>query len=270
MRAASGMSRTIDRRRPWKLSQSQKTEVNRHPEVRLVRRRQERLREVIKNKYGTITRLKGSIIYDQYQKALRSYRNMKRRQEDRLLQEIKTKFKIEQPVADIERQLEGLPVAEEPEGTQSHVFPERVRVIDTLFTFATDTTEQEYERRSAAINALVALCSLQGAHRLYRQKTGQPYQEPLPQQFPSLSDSLGIECKPTQCIFCLGREEIPSEKRLKCFHSRGDLKKHIFRHHFSHHQSGVPIDCPHPRCKISLSTTSHLQNHAEMVHKTPT
>lgn len=39
MRAASGMSRTIDPRRPRKLSLTQKAEVDRHPEVRLLRRR---------------------------------------------------------------------------------------------------------------------------------------------------------------------------------------------------------------------------------------
>ncbi|KAL8626093.1 hypothetical protein Q9189_008226 [Teloschistes chrysophthalmus] len=39
MRAASGMSRTIDPRRPRKLNLAQQTEVNRHPEVRLLRRR---------------------------------------------------------------------------------------------------------------------------------------------------------------------------------------------------------------------------------------
>ena len=39
MRAASGMSRTIDPRRPRKLNLAQQAEVDRHPEVRLLRRR---------------------------------------------------------------------------------------------------------------------------------------------------------------------------------------------------------------------------------------
>ncbi len=36
------------------------------------------------------------------------------------------------------------------------------------------------------------------------------------------------------------------------------------------HRDGQPIACPHPRCDVSLNSTKHLQNHAEVVHKTPT
>ena len=39
MRAASGMSHTIDLRQPRKLNLAQQAEVDRHPEARLLRRR---------------------------------------------------------------------------------------------------------------------------------------------------------------------------------------------------------------------------------------
>ena len=55
---------------------------------------------------------------------------------------------------DIQRQLKGLPVAEEKERkAEDYIFAERVRVIDTLFTFATDSPEEERQRRVAAISA---------------------------------------------------------------------------------------------------------------------
>ncbi len=86
-------------------------------------------------------------------------------------------------------------------------------------------------------------------------------------QPPCLSDSIPIECKPTQCIFCVGCEGLPTEARLKSFHSHCDLKKHFYRKHLRHHPDGQPIICPHPRCKATLKGKIHLQNHAELMHK---
>lgn len=40
---------------------------------------------------------------------------------------------------------------------------------------------------------------------------------------PNLSKIVPVECKATQLIFCLGNEELPDDKRLKPFASRGEL-----------------------------------------------
>lgn len=58
---------------------------------------------------------------------------------------------------DIQRQLKGLPLAEETKTkVEDYVVMERVRVIDNLFTFATASHEEECQRRAVAINALTA------------------------------------------------------------------------------------------------------------------
>ena len=87
---------------------------------------------------------------------------------------------------------------------------------------------------------------------------------------PTQFDSVSMRRQPTQCIFCLGNEDLLITDRLKCFASRGDLKKHFHRKHLRHHQEGRPISCPYPRCDQVLESTMHLQNHAELVHNTPT
>ena len=72
---------------------------------------------------------------------------------------------------DIQRQLKGLPVAEEKERkAEDYIFAERVRVTDTLFTFATDSPEEERQRRVAAISALTALSRLQESRGFRRRK----------------------------------------------------------------------------------------------------
>lgn len=278
MRAASRMSRTIDRRRPRKLTTAQQAEANRHPEVRLLYRRLQSQRQWFADKKRTIASIKGTPIYHEYQKAYLAYRNMKRRQEKALLQEVKARYKKEQPVIDIQRQLKGLlSVAPETATVEDYVFMERVRVIDTLFTFATSCPEEECKRRVEAISALTALCRLQESRRPCRPKASastiklEQNRTPLSTlEGRRLSDSLLIECKPTQCIFCLGQEDLPAATRLRSFHSHGDLKKHFHRKHLRHHPGGQPITCPHPKCHVDLTGTMHLQNHAEVIHKTPT
>lgn len=273
MRAASGMSRTIDPRRPRKLNLAQQTEVDRHPEVRLLRRRLKSLLQTFQDQKRSIASTKGTHSYDHYRQAYQAHRNLKRRHEKALLTEVKERYKKEQPVIDIQRQLKGLPVAEK-EALQAteYVFVERVHAIDALFTFATLSTEEECQRRVTAINALIALCKKQESQGFRRCRADIKVKEEQTSVSPplSLSETLPVECKATQCIFCLGNEDLSAADRLKAFASCGDLKKHFHRKHLRHHLDGQPIVCPHPRCDVALDGKMHLQNHAKVVHKTPT
>ena len=148
---------------------------------------------------------------------------------------------------DIQRQLEGLPSAElETAKAEDYVFVERVRVIDALFTFATSSPEEESRRRVEAINALTTLCRLQEGKRPRRSnpsasdtKLERDLIRPSVLHLPSLSDSITMECEATQCIFCLGCEVLPTETRLRSFHTRGNLKKHFHRKHLRHHPDGL-------------------------------
>lgn len=148
MRAASGMSRTIDRRRPRRLTAAQQAEVDRHSEVRLLRRRLQSQRKWFKDKKRSIASIKGTSVYDEYQEFYRTHRNIRRRHEKARLTEVKARYKTEQPVIDIQRQLRGLPIPEQDRmKAEQYIFVERVRVIESLFTFATSSPEEECKRR---------------------------------------------------------------------------------------------------------------------------
>jgi len=272
MRAASGMSRTIDARRPRKLNLAQQAELDRHPEVRLLRRRLKSQLKIFQDQKRSITSMRGTPLYKDYRQTYQAHRNTRRRHEKALLKEVKERYKKEQPVIDIQRQLNGSPVAEqEVIQAAEYIFAERVQAIDALFTFATFSTEEECQRRAAAINALIALCKKQESQGFRRRETDIRVKEELSfSPPPSLSKTLPVECKATQCIFCLGNEDLSVADRLKTFASRGDLKKHFHRKHLRHHPNSQPIACPHPRCDVILNGTMHLQNHAEKVHRTPT
>ncbi|KAL9632741.1 MAG: hypothetical protein Q9164_005133 [Protoblastenia rupestris] len=69
MRAASGISRTIDPRRPRKLNLAQQAKVDRHPEVRLLRRRLKSLLQTFQDQKRSIASTKGTPLYDHYRQA---------------------------------------------------------------------------------------------------------------------------------------------------------------------------------------------------------
>ncbi|KAL8762541.1 MAG: hypothetical protein Q9194_007527 [Teloschistes cf. exilis] len=140
MRAASGMSRTIDPRRPRKLNLAQQTEVGRHLEVRLLRRRLKSLLQTFRDQKRSMVSMKRTLLYSHYRQIYQALRNLRRRYEKALLTEVK-----EKPVINIQRQSKGLSVAEqEALRAAEYVFAERDQAIDTLFTFTRSSTEEEY------------------------------------------------------------------------------------------------------------------------------
>ena len=103
MRAASGISRTIDPRRPRKLSLTQQAEIDRYPEVRLLHRQLKSLLRTFQEQKRSIASMKGTPLYNHYRRTYQSHRNMRRRHEKALLTEVKERYKKEQPVIDIQR-----------------------------------------------------------------------------------------------------------------------------------------------------------------------
>ena len=102
LRAASGMSRTIDPRRPRNLNAFQE-EVDRYPKVTDLRLSLSLLRKTLRDQGRTIASTKGTPLYNKYQRAYRCHRNSRRRHEKALLLEIKEKYKKEQPMLDIQQ-----------------------------------------------------------------------------------------------------------------------------------------------------------------------
>ena len=127
IRAVSEMSRTIDSRRARKLSLAQKAEVDRHPEMRLLHRRLKLLLQAFSDQKPYIASMKETPLYHHYRQAYQAHLNLKRRLKKALLVKIKERYKKKQSVIDIQRQLKGLPVAEQKSlHLTKHVFAERV------------------------------------------------------------------------------------------------------------------------------------------------
>jgi hypothetical protein len=207
-----------------------------------------------------------------YQDVYRQHRQKKAVVRKAVLAQVKAMYQKQQPITDIERQLNGdemcEPTAKVP-ATAVSLSSERQHTVDALLSFATGSVEEECRRRAAAIEAVVALGTLQQpsirevcvAKRTYT---------PRVQSSESATIAFPIVCLPTQCIFCMGQTKLLHERRVKSFHSKGTLKKHFDGKHLRHYPEQTPIECPHPLCNVTLHDKNHLRNHAATVHGTVT
>ena len=276
MRAASGMSRTIDTRRPHDLTPEQTTQLDCHPELRLVARRKRSLKARTKQIHGSVRQAKGFPIREEYQMVKNEHQKLKKRLRNIMRKEVIRKYEKEQPVIDIEWQLGGKNVKNEVQKSLlMYAFKERLLAIASLFTFATASSREKCTRRSKAIGTLTSLAGHQEGRRvkvpkqlIIKVKTKEEWSSMEETVLSPREIQFSLKCQPMQCIFCFGQQDLPMTKRTKSFHKVGDLKKHFHQKHLKFLPKNKSIVCPHPLCHEILEYTMHLQRHAQEVHKT--
>ena len=140
MRAASGMSRSIDQRRPRALNPSQLAQVRQHPEVKLLRRRKDSLEKNMRA-CGAGWRADGTEAWQSYREICGQLQSKEKKVNRAMLADIRATYGEEQPVADIENQLCGRSEQEDGQGerevTQWKLCTTRERAFNALFTIAT-------------------------------------------------------------------------------------------------------------------------------------
>ncbi|EKG09945.1 hypothetical protein MPH_12971 [Macrophomina phaseolina MS6] len=159
MRAASGIIRGLDVRRPRKVSAKQLHQIEAHPKVKKSRKKMEELKlkvRQVKREDPSHPRLPA--LRAAKDKAMRAHRNKKRRQKEALLKNARERFQRDQAVADIQNLLNGLP-EDSPETIEhEYALKERYQAVQALFALPKKTLSEERCRESRAITALVALC----------------------------------------------------------------------------------------------------------------
>ena len=286
IRVASGMSRTIVRRRPIALSDYDLGQLRRRPELQLLRRRIDKTKARIIKRFGSQKKAKGAPIHQVYCQSQRNYLNTLRRMAKARLAKLRQDFKTNQPVVDIERQLSGqLPDSKAVPGTPQYSFTERKVAVEALLTFAAADADRDVEgcdraQRYKAIHALSRLAVLREGRT---RRPCKPTQKDSPfaendsaitelntYTIPSHDPQFPIRCHPTQCIVCLGTVNLPMDLRTRSFYAIGDLKKHFDRKHRKFLSKYMPKTCPYPSCYAVLDDLTHFQNHAATVHGTKT
>ena len=272
MRAACTMSRSIDARRPRRLTQEQSASVNDNPTIRSLLAQREQLKG----------RLENGTKHPKYKELSRKLNQERQRQRHALLQEIKERWEYEQPVRDVEQQLDG----KEAEGVAAVVksydamLPAQRALADAVLTQPGTSLKEEVSRRNRAIRAVMDYCGIEeGGTSCSRRKRGssrvvspikskeelqlQTHEEAV---LEAAKVSVYKEKRPTVCFVCLGNENLPMEDRVHSFFTPGDLTKHFRRKHLANMNKGESVRCK--LCQTDLVHKMHWQRHASDVHGT--
>ena len=229
---------------------------------------------------------------ERYDLSVRDLRNEKGRQRNRLIRENLERYKSEQPVIDSERQLSGKVVDEDVMGAlerTGYMTPQHMTLIDTVLTMPGSSIEKEYQRRIAAINAVIAVCDAEegapsrpcGAQKRPADTFDMPPATPLLKKqkspTPDKSNDTFVQAiasvcikspkeRPTICFLCLGNSRLPDHERLENYKNPGSLSRHFVNKHVKPFPNDMRCECS--ICSEKLESKSGLLNHAERVHGT--
>lgn len=323
VRFACSLSASIDPNRPYKLSPEESRSLNELPVVRerqdtVTKRKQkwddrkvklDRATAAYQSSHGHDVEgavpqhhhhLKAKLdhLHDRameakrkYNKAVRELRNEKQRQRNRRIRENLERYRNEQPVIDLERQLSGKLVDTKVMDTLEHTGfmpPQHLMVIDAVLTIPGATLEAEYQRRINAINAMIAFCPVGEGRPISRT---QPCRRPLPdadnycapakRQQHVMEDETEIALRqaiesvrirtpgqrPRICFLCVGNPNLALIDRIKEYATAGSLTKHFLRKHVNTPWPANGVECN--ICGMEqLEQKATLLNHAETCHGT--
>lgn len=323
VRFACSLSASIDPNRPYKLSPEESRSLNELPVVRerqdtVTKRKQkwddrkvklDRATAAYQSSHGHDVEgaipqnhhhLKAKLdhLHDRameakrkYNKAVRELRNEKQRQRNRRIRENLERYRNEQPVIDLERQLAGKLVDTKVMDTLEHTGfmpPQHLKVIDAVLTIPGATLEAEYQRRINAINAMTAFCPVGEGRPIPRT---QPCRRPLPdandycaptkRQQHVIEDETEIALRqamesvrirtpgqrPRICFLCVGNPNLALIDRIKEYATAGSLTKHFLRKHVNTPWPANGVECNICGMEL-LEQKATLLNHAEICHGT--
>jgi hypothetical protein len=277
MRFACSMSRSIDPRRPWKLTKEQSASINDLPCIIKLDQRVKKLSRA-RGEDADGDDGERHEAERMFQQASRRLRSEKQRQRRLLIADLVDRYKKEQPVIDSERQLAGLVVDEDTRGAlerSDQMTPEHLLLIDAILTLPETSIENETRRRIAAINAITAYCDLEEGPvsrptprgRQLKVDSHPVIKAEKPEQ--TLSQAiLAIkrEERPTRCFVCLGNPYLSMRERVASYATPGSLSRHFLNKHVKKLEHGATIDCQ--ICDVKLEHRIDLLIHAERFHGT--
>jgi hypothetical protein len=269
MRAACTMSRSIDPRRPRRLTSAQSASVNDDPTIRLLLDQREELRRSLQHATKD----------PKYQALNRAINQEKQRGRHKLLQDVKKRWEYEQPVRDVEQQLAGIEPRNDLEGVHMDLLPAQKELVDAILAPVGRNLEEEIRRRNKAIRAVTRYCGIEegGMHPSQQKRMSGRFTppdkgeddarlDPDEEALEAAKVAVYKETRPRICFVCLGNKKLPTEWRIYPFYSSGDLTRHFKRKHLQHIKEGDQLGCK--LCQVPLKDKMHLQRHADDVHGT--
>ena len=203
--------------------------------------------------------------------------NLHHRLQDRQRKEARREFSRKQAVIDIERQLTGGAVSDQPAREvlrkEFTMPPEQILLVEMFFTWpTTDSLEDEWEHHNKAVAAGIQYCSFQEGGPLQ----GQPKRSaPSDDEDQAPSPKTQKHTPEKQLTATWEKEHdstrkhiLSAEKPLTCFQC---FKKYSDYNRVKRHfKTSHLMDCKCNFCNLSVLHEMHLRRHAQDVHRLKT
>ena len=282
--ASHRMSRMIDPRRPHGPSPQQLQHLRQDARIQELRERQQYLYGQIREKFYYIYRAEGQPIYDEYQQVKRDIDRLLKEKGRALKAQLQADYDATAPMQDMLAQIAVndavlSPVQPLPAPVK-YAFEERARIAQAFFDPPPSAKcDENLDRQITIVDDLVSLCtrrerrprkprqsweddtatsSSDGSTDVEIKSECSNSEVPLGCQFP-------IQCRPFQCLHCIGDATLPLLERQHTFGSKHSLQRHFNRHH--RFQPGQNCPFPNDECaQLALESLMRFKNHAAGVH----
>lgn len=281
--ASHRMSRMIDPRRPRGPSPKQLLLLRQDACIQKLRKRQQDLYQNIREKYKFIYRAAGQTIYDEYQQVKRDIDRLIKEKERALKAQVQADYDAAAPMQDMLAQIATddavlSPVQPLPAPVR-YAFEERARIAQVFFDPPLSAKNgRTLDRHIAIVDDFASLCTRR------ERRPRKPRQSWEDDTATSSSDDdtsdvdiksessdseaplpCPLQCRPFQCLFCIGDAGLPLDERQLNFGSKYSLERHFNRHH--RFQPGQSCPFPSDECaQLVLNSLMHFKSHAAGVH----
>ena len=161
-RDACSLRRTIDPRRPFRLTVEDLRHLARQPTLQRLAKRKENLRKETRDlRHGPKDEYERS--RQKYQEVIAKYRNEWQRERRKLLRTKRETFLRDQPVQDVEHQLQAGSSEAEVVGTVPNsppLSPQHLALVEAVLRPPGETAEADVNRLIAAVNAVRGYCGV--------------------------------------------------------------------------------------------------------------
>lgn len=268
------MSLTRDPRVPKELTDEQKSVVERDPDLVELNHQRQDLVNAIKLEYGSVPKALGTDIHSQYNKLEKTIQSERRFLRKRAREEMREQFFVTIDTIEIDRQLLGLSISEDltiDDGKIQFTCTEWAHLTSNLFRplDPCETTKDAiHSHRLQVISDWSILCSLQGVPYKRRVSACGLKTSKMETDDPVGASTFPIVCLATQCLFCLGNDQLAYNARTYSFSRTDHLRRHVRDTHLRYLAPDIEFQCPHPACLKSVQGIMHFKNHAALTHKT--
>jgi hypothetical protein len=243
------------------------------PDITDLERRFKELHTKLKSEYKFIKRApKG--IKEKHDNLRKQLRNTKKNLKDEIEKAYRSDYFFRIHNEMMKRQLNKSVVEEEVEPVVEHQLEERTQLQEILCDFSKDLSPQDIVSwKVFAINLMTALASRQ-EFQTHRPRLALAPQVLIKEEYPALNPfpqphEFPLVCEKTQCIICIGNEQLPYKQRTRAFRRVSHMMDHVENLHLSKLLADQMIICHHPVCKaegLVLKSVMHFMNHVATVH----